>query len=140
MASEGLPSLPNVLPDIPTFRSAKDEGSILGLPQNAEDPSFLTWTNSRSSTRDLLAMKADADADSSHTDSDSTICAERSDPVSFVPPVDENRSESEEGISQRPVRMRRPRPVPSIASTSLKIIRTKLRLAANFSTRFGQPV
>lgn len=119
------PYIPDLLPGGPSLHPGKGDGLEPGLTVSTGEPPCPVLTSLRSSTRDLLATKTNAD-DDSHTDSDSTICAERPDVMSFVPAEEGNRSGSEGAISQRPTKVRRPRPVPSIASKFRNICKTYL--------------
>jgi hypothetical protein len=119
MFGDGLPAAYSVLPDMPTLRLTEDNVAVQTHPHHAPEPVTAFAVGKMTSMRDLLAMRPSADEDG-HTDSDSTVCADPPRAITFMPPEDENRSESEEVIAQRPVKFKRPRPVPSIASEFLE--------------------
>lgn len=117
-SSEGLPAACDVLPDMPALRLTAENVAILGDAHKLTQPTAESAGRSSTATRDSIVVKPTADEDN-RTDSDSTVCAEPPRTMTFRLPDDENRSESEEAVSQRPIKARRPRPVPSIASEYL---------------------
>lgn len=138
MFGEGLPAAHTVLPDMPTLRLTGDDMAVQILPQHAPEPVSTFPLGRMTSMRDLLGLRPTADEDS-HTDSDSTVCADPPRGITFMPLEDENRSESEELVAQRPVKFRRPRPVPSIASKSSALAAIQKFVQAEALSRSCKP-
>lgn len=123
LSGDGLPAADDSLPDIPTLRLTQENVTALGRSVKTANHETRPNLGHVPSFRSLTVGKPSADEDA-HTDSDSTVCAEPPRPVAFLPlPLqEESRSESEDAISQRPIKARRPRPVSSIASKSYSIL------------------
>lgn len=123
ISGDGLTAVDDSLPDIPTLRLTQENVAAFGRSANTATHDTRPGLGHVPSFRNLTVVKPSADEDA-QTDSDSTVCAEPPRPVAFLPlPLqEESRSESEDAISQRPIKARRPRPVSSIASKLYSIV------------------
>lgn len=121
ISSEGLPAAHEALPDIPTLKLTEENATLLENSLEQATAPMQPQLDRRISVRSLPAGKPSADEDT-QTDSDSTVCADPPRNMSFIGPVGENASESEGRLAQRPIKARRARPVPSIASESFTFI------------------